>query len=242
MIRILAADSSTSINTVAVCETESAASQPPRVLAELIVDCKRLHAERLIATIDCVLHEAGFDLNDINLLAISIGPGSFTGLRIGAATWKGLALAKQLPLLGVPTLDALTRNLFLRDGLLCTVIDARMKEVFGALYRFENGVREKLTPDRVCPVEELLHGLDGPVYFLGDGAAVYRDRIVACTPEPIFVPAHLALPRAAAVAAEALTMFAQGAPADAPLVHPVYLRASQPEMLRAARAKKEAEG
>ncbi len=237
MIRILSADTSTSINTVAVCEAEST-STAPRLLAEVVIECRRLHAERLIATIDWVLREAGLGLDDINTLAVSNGPGSFTGLRIGAATWKGLAFAKHLPLVGVPTLDALTRNLHVCDGVVCAVLDARMKEVFGAVYRFSGGVRKTLTPDRVCPIESLLEGMNGPVHFLGDGASVYRERILACTPEPIFVPTYLALPRASSVAAEALAMLEHGASSDPALLHPVYLRASQPEMLRAARAQK----
>ena len=86
-MKILAADTSTSVNTVAVCEGA-------HVVAETVVDCGRAHSERLLATVDWVLNEAGLALNGLDALAISIGPGSFTGLRIGAATWKGLEIGR----------------------------------------------------------------------------------------------------------------------------------------------------
>jgi tRNA threonylcarbamoyladenosine biosynthesis protein TsaB len=240
VIRILAADTSTSISTIAVCEGEADATPNTHVLSEMVVECRRLHAERLIASIDWLLNEAGLTLNDINALAISIGPGSFTGLRIGAATWKGLALARDLPLVAVPTLDALTRNAYFLDATVCAVLDARMKEVFGAIYRFSNSLREKCTPDCVGPVEKLLEGVAGPVHFIGDGAVEYRDRILACLPNARFVPRMLAMPRASAVAEEGLSLLAAGIPTNPDLVDPVYLRLSQPEMLRAQRAQKTA--
>lgn len=225
-MKILAADTSTSVNTVAVCDGE-------RVLAESAVDCGRAHAERLLATVDWVLGEAGLSLDDLDALAVSIGPGSFTGLRIGAATWKGLAFAKKLPLVAVPTLDAMTRLGAFREGLVCPLLDARMKEVYGAVYRFSRGDRGKLTPDRVCPIEDLIEVLEGDAIFFGEGASVYRDRIVAKLPGALFAAPLCSFPRASAVAAEALALIEQGAPTDAALVSPVYLRKSQAEKLRA---------
>ncbi len=231
---ILAADTATTINTVALC-TETA------ILAETTVDCHRLHSERLLSTVDWVLGEAGKDLGHVTALAISNGPGSFTGLRIGAATWKGLALANDLPLVAVPTLDAMTRPGAWHQGLVCPMIDARMKEVFGAWYRFENGARTKLTEDRVCPVEDLLEDRPGdpdePCFLLGDGAAVYRDRIAAHSPGVLFAPVPGNVPRASAVAAEAFALLAAGTPTDARLVAPVYLRKSQAEVNRERRCK-----
>lgn len=238
MVTILAADTSTSINTVAVCTGEISAHPEISILAEVLVECRRLHSERLIATIDWVLSEAGLSLDDVNALAVSIGPGSFTGLRIGAATWKGLAFAKKLPLVGVPTLDAMTRLGCHYDAVVSAVLDARMKEVFGAVYRFTQGQRRKLTQDRVCPVEALLQGLDGPVHIVGNAAVVYRERILLCLPDAVFAPGFASVPRASAVAAEALALLAAGAPSDAAQVAPVYLRPSQAEMNRALREQK----
>ena len=223
---ILAADTSTSYNSVAVCDDE-------RVLAESIVQCGRSHSERLVVTVDWVLTEAGIKLDDVQLLAISIGPGSFTGVRVGTAAWKGFAFGKRLPLVGVPTLDAMTRLGAFREHCVCPLLDARMGEVFGALYRFADGVREKVTQDLVCPVEKILENVGERVVFLGDGADLYRDRIVAQCPQAVFIPALCSMPRASAVAAEGWALVRQGACTDAALVEPVYLRKSQAEENRA---------
>lgn len=234
MITILAADTSTSINTVALCRGETG-NPDAAVLAEMVVECRRLHAERLLDAVDWVFAESGFSLKDVDVLAVSTGPGSFTGLRIGVAAWKGLAFAQQLPLLGVPTLDAMSRLLPMLDGVVCPLLDARMKEVYGTAYRYRQGVREKLYPDRAGKVEDFLGGLSGPVWFLGDGAALYRKRIEASFPDALFAPGFCAVPRAAAIAAEALHLLGKGACADAAQVSPVYIRASQAEINRDAK-------
>jgi len=229
MSLILAGDTTTTVNTVALCAEDA-------ILAETVVDCNRLHSERLIATVDWVLKEAGKGLGDVTALAMSTGPGSFTGLRIGAATWKGFALTHGLPLVAVPTLDAMTRLGVYHRGCVCPMLDARMKEVFGAWYRFEDGTRTKLTEDRVCAVEALLDecpvGATEPCFLLGDGTVVYRERIEARAPKAVFAPPLCNVPRASAVAAEAFALLAQDAPTDANLVSPVYLRKSQAEINR----------
>ena len=227
-MKILAADTTTSINTVAVCEDG-------RILAETVVECGRAHSERLLTTVDWVLNEARLRLGDVDALAVSIGPGSFTGVRVGVATWKGLAFGRKLPLVPVPTLDAMSRLGVFRDALVCPMLDARMHEVFGAVYQFAAGVRRKLTGDRVSPVEALLDDLGTDAIFLGNGASLYRERILARLPAAVFAPGMCSVPRASAVAAEALDLIAQGVCTDAALVAPVYLRLSQAEINRAKR-------
>jgi tRNA threonylcarbamoyl adenosine modification protein YeaZ len=224
-MKILAADTATSINTVAVCDG-------PRILAETVVECGRAHSERLIITVDWVLAEAGLTLEDLDALAISAGPGSFTGVRVGVATWKGLAFGKNLPLVAVPTLDAMTRLSRFQDALVCPLLDARMHEVYGAVYRFANGRREKLTEDLVCDIDAMLNRIEATAVFLGDGASMYRDRILARQPGAIFAPGLCSKPRASAVAAEALALIERGANTDAQAVVPVYLRKSQAEVNR----------
>jgi len=228
-MNILAADACTSVLTIAVWSDG-------RVLAETIVDCGRTHTERLMETADWVLRESALRLTDVDALAAAAGPGSFTGLRVGLAAWKGLALGAGLPLVAVPTFDAMARLVPLEDGLLCPLLDARMKEVFGAAYRFEDGRRHRLMPDRVCPVEAILADLGGPALFLGDGAVMYRYRIRAAAPGARFVEGHLGVPRASAVAAEAAALLEAGAPTDPGAAMPVYLRKSQAEESRARRA------
>ena len=235
-MKILAADTSTAINTVAVCDGGN-------ILAETVVHRPRSHAERLLATVEWVLDEASLELGGLDALAVSIGPGSFTGLRIGAATWKGLAFAGSLPLVAVPTLDAMTRLAAFRDALVCPLLDARMGEVFGAVYRFRAGVRTKLTEDRVCAVEEIVRAssaVNGDVerIFFGDGALFYKERILAEMEGAVILEGPCALPRASTVAVEAAALLAHGARADAEAVSPLYLRKAQAETMRANRERR----
>jgi len=223
---MLAADTTTSIITVAVCKDS-------HVLAETIVDCGRAHSERLLATVDWVLAEAGVALTDLEALAISTGPGSFTGLRVGLATWKGLALANHLPLVPVPTLDAMTHLSAFQTATVCPMLDARMHEIFGAAYAFDKGKRQKLTPDMVCKVEELMQQIHQPPIVFGNGATLYADRIKAVHPDAIFLQPLCSVPRAAAVATEATALLAQGINTDPDQVAPIYLRQSQAEINRA---------
>ena len=225
-MKTLGVDTSTPVNTVALCESG-------RVVAESSVDCGRAHAERLIATVDWVLAEAGVGLNGIDLLAVSVGPGSFTGLRIGVAAWKGLALAGDLPLVGVPTLDAMTRVGAFHDMAVCPLLDAKMGEVFGAVYRFTGFEREKQTGDRVLPIGKMLDLAPDDTVFFGDGADLYRDAILAARPNATILGGGFRSPRASAVCYEAEELLARGCATSAAAVAPEYLRMSQPEVLRA---------
>ena len=230
---ILAADTSTTSNSVALCRDTI-------VLAEATVQGGRRHSERLIPTIDWLLGETGLGLSDIDLLAVSIGPGSFTGLRIGAATWKGLALANHLPLIGVPTLDAMTRlSAFPPSGYLAVVLDARMKEVFAAVYRYEKGLRQTVVEACVCPPNTLIARLEtlpdfatSDLGLVGDGAVLYRDIFLGQWPDATIADPGLGVPRASAVAQEALALRAAGVSEDGAQVEPVYLRKSQAEVNR----------
>ncbi|MFP4502336.1 MAG: tRNA (adenosine(37)-N6)-threonylcarbamoyltransferase complex dimerization subunit type 1 TsaB [Candidatus Hydrogenedentota bacterium] len=229
---ILATDTSTSVNSVALCRGES-------LLAEVQVESGRRHAERLIATVDWVLAEAGIPLAQVEVLAVATGPGSFTGLRIGTATFKGLALAAQKPLVGVPTLAALSRLALGWQGAVCTLLDARMQEVYAAAYRWRAGERHEVYPPRVVPVGDALAGLprDEPVYFLGDGAVLYRDALAAWPGSAVYAPGIWTGARASSVALEAEALLAAGASTDAAAVAPVYLRASQAEQNRASKRR-----
>ena len=233
MSLILAADTSTAINSIAICRGGA-------LLAEVILDSRRLHSERLLPTVSWLLGEAGLALAEIELLAIATGPGSFTGLRIGAATWKGLALANDLPLVGVPTLDAMTRlSPVPPAAYLAVVLDARMKEVFAAVYRFEGGHRHKVIPDQACSIATLMDRMEtlpdfrpATVGLLGDGASLYQDALLARWPGAAIAAPSQAAPRASAVALEALALLQAGASTDGAQVNPVYLRKSQAEVNR----------
>ncbi len=228
---ILSCDTSTAYYSVALSGDE-------HVLAEVSVEAGRKHSERLLETVDWLLRESSCDLSHVNVLAIAHGPGSFTGLRIGVAAWKGLALGAKLPLVGVSTLDAMSRLPEARDGWVCPILDARMQEVYGAVYRFEDGIRTKVKPDSVCAIDELLDGLTGKVMFLGEGVELYRHRIEEALPEAVFASGVCTYPRASTVGIEALHLLEEGASSDPASVRPVYLRKSQAEEARIAPPRK----
>jgi len=219
---ILAADTSTGVNSIALFRGAA-------LLAECALNTPKRHAERMVAVTANLLDEAEISLHDVDLFAIATGPGSFTGLRIGVATWKGFAFGCGKPLLGVPSLDAFARASGIRDGVLCVALDAKMKEVYGAVYRVRRGEFETLCPMRVCPIGALLEAAPGTDYFAGDGALLYREEIVAHAPNAQFLAETHQHPHAAAVAELALAQWRAGDPGDAGAVKPVYLRQSQPE-------------
>ncbi len=233
---ILSVDTSTRQCAVALCRV-SGWDGACEVLAQSCVDRPRLHAERLLDGVHWVLNASEHTLEQITCLAAASGPGSFTGLRVGLATWKGLAFALQLPLVAVPTLDAMSRLVPVPDGVVIPLLDARMKEVFGAVYRFRNGVRTPLAPARVCPVQELLAGdyvHETPLILLGDGAWRYEDTIRACVPQAYLATPACGTVRADTVAAEACSLMRSGCRTDPAQAAPCYLRVSQAEQARAA--------
>lgn len=222
---ILAADTSSPVLSVALADET-------RLLAETYVECGRAHSERLLATIDWVLNQSGHTLQDVDAYAISIGPGSFTGLRIGVAALKGLALAHTRPLIGIPTLPALARAAGIRNGAVCPLLDARMGEVFGAVYSYTSGNRSEVVPMQAAPIKTLLEHTSAETLFIGAGAHLYADQIRSAFPDAAFGGPSLNHPRAGAIVEEALADLAAGAPADAATVAPIYLRGSQAEEAR----------
>jgi tRNA threonylcarbamoyladenosine biosynthesis protein TsaB len=134
------------------------------------------------------------------------------------------------PLYGVCSLDALARVAAIEDGFVCPMLDARMGEVYGAVYHYNAGQRETMLPPMAAQVEDVIAMLEGPVHVLGDGATRYRPRIEAILPEASFAAEWRALPRASAVAAEALAVRDAGASGDADAVIPVYLRQAKVDL------------
>jgi tRNA threonylcarbamoyladenosine biosynthesis protein TsaB len=201
-----------------------------RLLSETYMDGRRTHSETLGVMADQCLKFAEMSAADIDLFACAIGPGSFTGLRIGAGFIKGLAHVSQRPAMGVVTLDALARNVSDFDDLVCPVIDARRGEVYTATYK-SGGIQ---SPYRAIPLKELLAELrDRRVLFLGDASLKYRDVILGDS--PLFSVAHpgIALQRAASVGLCALDMYAAGVRGDAYSLEPFYLRETQAERVHA---------
>lgn len=235
-MKILALDSSGIVASAAIVEDEN-------LLAEYTVNYKKTHSQTLLPMLDEIVKMTELDLKTVDAIAVAAGPGSFTGLRIGSATAKGLGLALDKPLVEVPTVDALAYNLYDTKGLVCPIMDARRSQVYTGIYRFENHRLTVVKKQWAAAITELLEELNElrePVTFLGDGVPVFRDVIARTLTVPYsFAPAHVNKQRAAAVAALGLTYFKEGKTVSAAEHNPDYLRVSQAERERAERERME---
>lgn len=236
-MKLLALDSSGLVASVAVLEDDS-------LLGEYTVNYKKTHSQTLLPMLDTVAQMIELDLNDLDAIAIAAGPGSFTGLRIGSATAKGLGLALNKPLIAVPTVDALAYNLFDTDKLICPLMDARRSQVYTGIYRFENHKLLPLENQMAVSVQELaekLNAIGQEVIFLGDGVSVYSQLLDELLGIPhTYAPAHVNKQRAAAVGALAALYYKEGKFVDAAAHQPEYLRKSQAEREREEAEKKAA--
>ncbi len=227
-MKILALDSTAIAASVAVCEDEL-------LLAEYTVQNGNTHSQTLLPMVETVLTQLNITPNEIDLFSISAGPGSFTGVRIGAATLKGLAFGRNAVCIGVSTLEALAQNLTVCNGLICPVMNARRKQVYTALFRCENGVLERLMPDSaiaISELDELLSVYDEPVYLCGDGYDITKELLMHPT---YSTPQRLRPQSAYSVAQVAKQMYDAGVRTTDAEISPVYLRLSQAERERLER-------
>lgn len=202
-----------------------------RLLAEINLDVPATPTEWLLPTIEDLLKRTGLDTGRLDAVAIVKGPGSFTGLRVGLATAKGLALAAGCPLLGVSSLRCLAMQVPFASLPVCAVIDARKKEVYTALYRWESGRPLPLSDERVLAPEALLAELPDETLFVGGGAAVYQTLIVRrMAGRAHFAPALLNHPRAGTAAILALAEWESGRRLSPEELVPTYLRPSEAEL------------
>lgn len=209
-----------------------------RIISEYTLNVRTTHTARLMPALDQILRDSSIDKREIDGIAISLGPGSFTGLRIGMATAKGLALGLDIPLLGVPTLDALARNVPFAAYQICTVLDARKKEIYYSLYRCSPLQRQ--VPYQVVSPEKLVSQIDEKTIFLGDALSAYGGLISENLGDlALFAPYAQRFPRAATVAEMGLAKLKAGEHLDVAFVEPIYIRESDAEMSLAAKQKKE---
>jgi tRNA threonylcarbamoyladenosine biosynthesis protein TsaB len=233
-MRILALDSSGLVATVAIVEDE-------QTVAEYTVNYKKTHSQTLLPMLDEIVKTTEFDLSTVDAIAVAGGPGSFTGLRLGSATAKGLGLALQKPLIHVPTVDGMAYNLYGASGLICPIMDARRSQVYTGIYRFEKEfeVVEEQMAISVAELIERLNQYGEKVTFLGDGVPVYRKLLEeGLTVGYAFAPSHVNRQSAAAVGALGMKYYAEGKVESAREHGPDYLRLSQAER---ERAEKDAE-
>lgn len=229
-MKILGLDSSGLVAGVAVMEDDV-------LLAEYTTNHKKTHSQTLLPMLDELCRMIELDKDTIDAVAIASGPGSFTGLRIGSATAKGLGLAWGKPLVEVPTLEGLAWNLWGTDRVVCPLMDARRNQVYTAAYEFRPKGREcelvSLIPQAPADIGEMLDQLNGlgrPVIFLGDGVPVYRQVIEEkVRVEYSLAPAGSNRQRASCIAALGMVYYRQGRTVDAAAHRPEYLRKSQAE-------------
>ena len=259
-MKILAIDSSGLVAGVAVAEDET-------LLAEYTTNYKKTHSQTLLPMLDEVKRMIDLELSSLDAIAVAAGPGSFTGLRIGSATAKGLGLALNKPLISVPTVDALAMNLYGAGGYICPIMDARRNQVYTGIYAFvpekenadagmEQTCRlEVIKAQYVAPIEEVARTLNDlpeekDVIFLGDGVPVFHDKLRELMKRPFAcAPASCNRQRAAAVAVLAQRCVQEGRSEvmeNARDHAPEYLRPSQAERTRrekeAASGKQEMKG
>lgn len=224
-MKILGIESSSMVASVALLTDEL-------ITVEYTVNYKKTHSQTLLPMIDTVASMVELDLSELDAIAVSGGPGSFTGLRIGAATAKGLGLALDKPLIHVPTVDALAYNMYGCEGLVCPMMDARRGQVYAGIYRMKDGM-EILKPQYAADLEELLDELGRmgePVVFLGDGVPVSLDAIrQSCRVNWRLAPPNMNRQRAASVAALGAMYYRAGRTESAAEHTPDYLRLSQAE-------------
>ncbi|MCL2336400.1 MAG: tRNA (adenosine(37)-N6)-threonylcarbamoyltransferase complex dimerization subunit type 1 TsaB [Firmicutes bacterium] len=212
----------------------TAVADEDKILAERMVNNKRTHSVNLLPMVRDVLVDAGVAKSMLDGIAVTIGPGSFTGLRIGMSTAKSLAQVLELPVVGVSTLESLAYPLSGQAGLICPVLNARRNEVYAALYR-SNG-KKLLNLLAACAVgvaelASILSEYDEHITFLGDGVGEFRPELTALLGEQArFTPACAVFPRGAAVAELGLQMLKAGLGSDPAALLPHYIRESEAEI------------
>lgn len=232
-MKILAMDSSGLVATVAIVSDDT-------LIAEYTVNHKKTHSQTLMGMLDEIVRMTEQDLKTIDVIAVSKGPGSFTGLRIGSSSAKGLAMALDKPIVSVPTVDAIAFNMWGCDGIVCPIMDARRNQVYTGTYLVSDGF-ETICPQRAIGIEELIEELDAVanqqgkrVVFLGDGVPVYSGIIdEKMKARHIYAPASLNRQRASSVAVLGGMLYEQGKAESQDMHAPVYLRVSQAERERA---------
>ena len=219
-MKILAMDTSSVNATVAV-------SDEFRVLGEYTISNDRAHSQIIMPMLEDVLKHCALTVKDIDVFAVAIGPGSFTGLRIGMSAMKTLAQALNKPIIGVSSLDAVAASFYNNESYICPIFDARRNEVYNALY--QNGT--KIVNDRVSDFDELLIELsDKNVIFAGDAILKYGDRINSFNKENWHIaPVNLSMQRASSVAAVACERINKNQYDNLYDLTPIYLRLSQAE-------------
>lgn len=232
-MKILALDTSGPNCSVAVISEE-------KVIANFNLNIGTTHSQILLPLIDELNKFSGLTLNDIDAFACSIGPGSFTGLRIGIATIKGFAISLNKPVISIPTLTGLAYNVPTFDGIVCTVLDAKNDNVYSALFNIKNTptmIGEYIT-DTIDSLVDELKKYNSKILFIGDGTVSFKERFEnEFSDAAFFMPHHLNEQTAVSIAKAALDKMNNNEYDTVDQLHPLYLRKSQAERMLDENAK-----
>lgn len=206
------------------------------LLGEILLNLPGARSDRLLLTVSRLLEETGVGIGDLDGLGVIVGPGAFTGLRVGVATVKGLALATGKPAVGVSSLRALAMQTTPSPSVVCPLLDARKQEVYAGLFRWEGSFPVAVAPERVAPPASFLEELEGEIVFIGAGSEVYRTTIVErLGARARFAPWPSIPLRASSAAALVLNEIRNGRTGDLAQLNPVYIRPSEAEIAWVAR-------
>lgn len=227
-MRILAFETSAKAASVALL-------QDGALLGEYFQNSGQTHSRTLMQMAEDLLKNCDITVNDVDAVACAAGPGSFTGVRIGLSAAKGFAWGRNIPLIGVSTLEAMARGAALADGVYCSAMDARRAQVYTALFECCGGVFHRLTPDEAISLEELkkrLESIEKDKFLVGDGAALCYNTFGSDIVKLSLLPEHLRMQRASGTALLAWEKLQAGDVMSADAVVPNYLRLSQAERER----------
>ncbi len=223
-MKILGIETATRTGSVAIISEHG-------VIAEYTLNIEATHSERLMETVDRVLRGAGMALADLDGLSVSVGPGSFTGLRIGIATVKGIAAATGKPIAAVPTMKALAWNIPHAGYPVCPLLDARKKEVYAALYRYENGSLSAAMEAQTLSLDALAERISERAIFTAEGSHLFRNDIQRLFGGlALFAPLSATVPSAASVAEIGMLMLSSGEQVSPDDLGPIYLRRPEAEV------------
>lgn len=235
-MKILGIDSSGLVASAAIVVDET-------LVAEFTVNNKQTHSQTLLPMIDQVVKMSGMELEELDGIAVAAGPGSFTGLRIGASTAKGMALALEKQIISVPTLEGLAYRVAGCEGVICPLMDARRNQVYTGIYRVEQNKLECLLEQSAMDIQNIIAQINKrgeKVTFLGDGVPVHKIVLEEQIMVPYqFAPLHLNRQSAAAVAALGAIYLSEGKAELAREHRPIYLRQSQAERERAKKLQEQ---
>lgn len=224
-MKILAFDSTATSASVAVFDDEN-------LIGEFFINTKQTHSQTLLPMAESLLKNTNIDVKDIDLFAVNTGPGSFTGVRIGVAAVKGMAMALNKPCVAVSTLDSMAYNLLDVDSTAVCVMDARCNQVYNANFQINNGKAEKLCDDRALSIDELtaeLSSVQGEIILVGDGAKLCYDKMIEAIPNIKIASVQNRYQKASSTALVALDLYSKGQTLTAEELMPYYLRLPQAE-------------